>query len=468
MIHSLIAKIGSALLSLGILFGAVVPVAAPSFGSVNPVGGVSYSLAGAGINSTQATIPLASFTTPDGRPLTMSMFGTLGYGALEPQTAAKLEDVTFSGIVQNANGTATLTGVTRGNDFVTPYAASTTLAHSHAGGATFILTNTAGFYTQFAAVNNAQTISGVWTFASTSAPQYDAAYNASGNQLVSFAQLNGVVIQGAGTSTESALGLVQLANASQTGAGTASSSAGAPLVIENKFATTTPGVLCTGGSWKCLVAATNGKISHAWLDLTAAFSFSGGLTSTATTTIEGSNVNSNALIINSLAYALPAVRAASSTVLMENGAGSLSFELPQVSTLAIAGLSTSNNSSTTTLQVTKIPANTINANTLIRVYSSQVSGGSNCFGTLDFGTGSATTSTAYFILNGQFDTTLYLSNGTTGAYWVSDTVKTSSATNNLAQSSFATTSPLYVAVAVRSQSSAVCSSVAYTVEELHQ
>lgn len=365
--HTLLTKLGAIFLSLAFSLGAVHQTP-QTFGAVTPVSASQFTLAGAGINSTQTTIQLSSFTTPDGRPIVMTMLGSIGYGALEPQTTAKLEDVTFSGVTQNTNGTATLTGVTRGNDFVTPYAASTTLAKAHAGGATFILTNTAGFYTQFASLANTESITGVWTFASTSAPQYDANYTASGNQFVSYNQLNNVVVGGAGTSTENALGLVQLSSAANTGVGTASSSTGAPLVIENKFATTTPGTLCTGGAWKCIVASTLGKISQAWIDLTASFTFSGGLTSTATTTLAGSNVNSNAVVINTIKYAFPSSQGVANTRLTNDGSGNLSWTVPSSlvdSSTTPTTLSAS--TATTTVYKTTVPANVLGTSNAIRV-----------------------------------------------------------------------------------------------------
>lgn len=337
MIHSIFTGIASLFLAIGSLFGGHA-----AYGAVTPVGSTQFTLAGAGVNSTQSTIPLASFTTPDGRPLVMSMFGTIGYGALEPQTTAKLEDITFTGITQNTNGSATLTGVSRGNDFVTPYAASTTLAHSHAGGATFILTNTAGFYTQFAGISNAETITGLWTFASTAPPTYDANITASGNQFVSANQLNSTAFQGAATATEATLGLTRLATNAQVGVGTASSTSGAPLVIPNKFATTTPGALCTS-SWNCLVAATAGKISQSWLNLAQAFTFTNGLTSTATTTLAGSNVNSNALVINGVATQWPSAHGVAGTLLSDNGSGVLSWGGAPVSSYAIPAMSTTTN-----------------------------------------------------------------------------------------------------------------------------
>lgn len=378
MIHALLTKIGTAFIALGLTFGAIAP-ATPSFGSVTPVGGSQYTLSGAGITSTQATIPLTSFTTPDGRPLTMSMFGTIGYGALEPQTTAKLEDVTFSGIVQNANGTATLTGVTRGNDFVSSYAASTTLAHSHAGGATFILTNTAGFYTQFASVNNAQTISGVWTFGSTSPPRYDADPiwgNFGTNVLADIAYVNSVVAAGAANASETVKGIIQLATGAQATLGTSLGSTGARLVVPNSLATSTPYSATPAGSFPTS-GSIGGKISQLWIDLTQVFTFTGGLVSTATTTLAGSNINSNALKINTVSYQWPSSQGAAGSLLLNNGSGVLSWStaIPHYSG---SGSVTANNNTATTSLMT-IPSGTLSASSTMSflAYVSSTQGNSS-------------------------------------------------------------------------------------------
>lgn len=400
MIHSFIIKIVSVIASFGLLF---TPVAATSYGSVNPVGGTQYSLAGAGINSTQNTIPLASFTTPDGRPLTMTMFGTVGYGALEPQTTAKLEDITFSGIVQNVNGTATLTGVTRGNDFVTPYAASTTLAHSHAGGATFILTNTAGFYAQFASVNNAQTITGVWTFGSTTPPRYDADpvwANFSTQVFADVSYVNSVVAAGAANASETVKGIIQLATGAQSAAGTSSGSTGARLVVPNSLATSTPYSGTPQGSFPTS-NATGGKISQLWLDLTQSFTFSGGLVSTLATTIAASDTSTHALTLNGLAYQWPASQTANA-VLTTNGSGVLTWTQPsptvylQDSTL----YATTGSGATTSIATYAIPASTIGINgsldvTAYLVPTNQVSAPTVTCIQANFGDGTATTTLGY-------------------------------------------------------------------------
>lgn len=392
MIHSIFIKIGSLLVGLGMLFGAQASPSAQTFGAVNPVGATQFTLAGSGINSTQSTITLSSFTTPDGRPLVMSMFGTIGYGALEPQTTAKLEDITFTGINQNVNGTAVLTGVTRGNDFVTPYAASTTLAHSHAGGATFILTNTAGFYTQFASVNNAQTINGVWTFASTSPPQYDGNPNFNLLASTTFASIGYVAstsFAGVVNATASAKGIVQLATAAQTASSTAVGSTAANLVIPASVATDTPSANTSANASKVLVADLTGKLKQGWLNLTQLFTFTGGLTSSATTTLAGSNVASNAVVINTVPYQFPASQGAISSFLMNNGSGVLSWStnIPKYNSTTSAAVGLATNGYATTTMIS-IPAGVLGSSSTITItgYGHQATG-STCQLTMQDPTG---------------------------------------------------------------------------------
>lgn len=191
-----------------------------------PVGTTQFSLAGAGVTSTSNTITLTSFKTPDGRAITMSNFGTVGYGALEPQTSVRLEDISFTGITQNLNGTATLTGISRGIDFVYPYAASTTLAYSHAGGSTFIITNTPSFYyNEFALFNDSNVTA--WPTASTSVATKGYA---------DFLAFNGAAVVPATTGTP---GVSQLATQLQTASSTATNGSGYSLVIPSQNATST-------------------------------------------------------------------------------------------------------------------------------------------------------------------------------------------------------------------------------------
>src|SRR3990167_8170892 len=122
------------------------------------------TLSGSGCTSTATSIILSSLKLPDGSTtIAMSDLGTIGYGTLEPGTSRE-EQISFTGITQNADGTATLTGVTRGLRFVDPFDEVSANKRSHAGGTIFILSNTAGFYSKFATKDNDETIAGLWGF----------------------------------------------------------------------------------------------------------------------------------------------------------------------------------------------------------------------------------------------------------------------------------------------------------------
>lgn len=231
---------------------AIIAVSFPALASSLPVGGTQYYLSGAGINSTQSTIQLTSFKTPDGRNITMTMVGTVGYGALEPQTTSKIEDITFTGITQNTNGTATLTGVSRGVDFVYPYTVTASLAKAHSGGATFIITNTPSFYyDEFAMPGNANVT--VWPFASTSPAT---------KGYVDFVAFNGAAVINANTINK---GVVQISTGQQAASSTNTGSTGAVLVVPASVATST----FNTGSSAYVIPTTNaaGKIDSNFLAL---------------------------------------------------------------------------------------------------------------------------------------------------------------------------------------------------------
>jgi len=109
-----------------------------------------YSLSGAGAVIGATSIVLQSFKTIDGVNLAMTDFGSVGYGTLDPGNDSMEEQISFSGVVQNSNGTATLTGV-KSVLFVSPYTESSGLVKTHAGATPFVISNTAGFYNQFPA-----------------------------------------------------------------------------------------------------------------------------------------------------------------------------------------------------------------------------------------------------------------------------------------------------------------------------
>lgn len=125
----------------------------------------NFSLAGAGAVIGATTITLSSFKTIDGVDLAMTDFGTIGFGTLEPGNGTLEEQISFTGVTQNANGTATLTGVSSVL-FVSPYTQTSGLAKTHAGATTFVISNTSGFYDRLTAKGDDETITGKWDFPS--------------------------------------------------------------------------------------------------------------------------------------------------------------------------------------------------------------------------------------------------------------------------------------------------------------
>lgn len=310
------------------------PATAPSedvaFGaSFNPSGGGTYRLQ-TSIGTTNTSIQLSSFLEPiSGTPLTMAYMNTdVGYGTLDPQSSTRKEFISFTGVTQNADGTATLTGVTRGLSFNYPYTASSSLRLSHPGQSIFILSDSPQLFNEYTKRRTNEYITGQWGFgvAATSSDECNTSV-----EYCTKAYIDAGLNQGAATSTEYNLGIVELATSAEIANGTASSTAGGPLVIPNKYATSTPSAVCS--SLTCIPAAVGGKIAQAFLDLTASFTwtgdhiFNGGGVATSTFN-RGVDIDADSdtpFIIRGLSYIFPFSQTASSTALLNDGSGNLSW-----------------------------------------------------------------------------------------------------------------------------------------------
>jgi len=339
-----------------------------TFGNFSPTGGSTYTLQSS-ISSTQTTITLTSFLEPVSNiPYTMSYINTdIIYGTIAPSTGNS-EFISATGITQNANGTATLTGVLRGLS-KTPgtggCVASTTLSRSWPGQTQFILSNSPCFYSEFAVKQNDEDITGTWTFASTSAPKYDATYTASGNEFVSFTQLNNTAIQGASTSTEANLGVVELATIAETAAGTASSSAGGPLVPKNSSFLQT-----WAAQVHVPVTSALGKISQSLLDLTQHFSFSSLFATNASST----NATTSTQYIGSLTGILKATSG-----LVGTAVSGEDYAKPQWMYATTTGhVFATGGSQTATSSYFTIPAGLLTASSTIEFYGGINSGTGGC------------------------------------------------------------------------------------------
>ncbi len=193
----------------------------------------SFTLAGAGTILGDTTLTLDSMVQIDGVTLvTMADFGTKGYATIEPGNGTQEEAITFTGITQNANGTATLTGVSN-QSFVAPYTETSGLAVTHPGGVIMIITNTAGYYNRFANKDDDETILGLWNFPNGgSNPTIGGSYVAPTTdlQIATKKYVDDVAVAGAPDATTGVKGIVQLATQAQTDAGTATGSTGASIV----------------------------------------------------------------------------------------------------------------------------------------------------------------------------------------------------------------------------------------------
>jgi len=127
-----------------------------------------YSLSGAGASIGDTSITLKSMLDIDGNTLSMSgTFGSIGFGTLEPGNGANEEQISFTGLTNNSNGTVTLSGV-KSVAFVSPYTATSGLLKTHAGSTTFVISNTSGFYDRLSAKDDDETITGLWNFPNNS------------------------------------------------------------------------------------------------------------------------------------------------------------------------------------------------------------------------------------------------------------------------------------------------------------
>lgn len=154
----------------------------------------AFALSGSGASVGDTTVTLQSMVGIDGSNILTADLGSFAYGTLEPGNGVQEEAMLFTGITQNANGTATLTGVSS-IAFKQPYTITSGLTKTHAGASKFILSNDAAFY----------------------------------NNLILY--VNAVAGAGAANASTTVKGIVQAATSAQINTGTATGSTGAVLAI---------------------------------------------------------------------------------------------------------------------------------------------------------------------------------------------------------------------------------------------
>lgn len=213
-----------------------------------------FTLAGAGVSIGSSTLVLNSFQTIDGTNLVMSNFGSIGFGTVDPGNGTREEQICWTGVTQNANGTATLTGVSSVS-FVYPYTQTANFQKSHAGGAIFVVSNTSGFYDQLSSKSDDETITGKWTFpagGNANAPVSGTVYSAPTDDLeyASKKYVDNVAIAGAPDASSTVKGITKLSSNPSVSTN--------PVALNSEEVTATPGVS------KVVRADGSGKLPAGW------------------------------------------------------------------------------------------------------------------------------------------------------------------------------------------------------------
>ncbi len=183
--------------------------------------------------------------------------------------------------------------------------------------------------------------------------------------------------------------------------GTASTTISANQVIIGNGASGFNEVNGFGTSGQFLTSGGAG-VAPTWssntLDTTLSFNWTG--TKFLVQNFYASSTVANPFYLNGLSYDTPSSRAASSTVLSEDGNGNLSWENQAASVLSLnGGINTiTGNTSSTTVASYTLPANTLKTNGQLRITTFWISnnGGSRCFAEINIGNWISTTTKLAF------------------------------------------------------------------------
>lgn len=205
----------------------------------NPAGGTTYTLQSS-ISSTQTTITLSSFKVPvSGANMTMALMDTtIVYATISPRTSNS-EFISFTGITQNSDGTATLTGVTRGLNKTAPFTESSSFKLPHAGGSQFILSDAPQVFNRYSVIANDEAITGRKQFptgGTASAAVVGATYSAptQDNEIATKKYVDDTASFGAPLATISTPGLIVLGSATQIEVGVVRGASNAYIGLTNE------------------------------------------------------------------------------------------------------------------------------------------------------------------------------------------------------------------------------------------
>ena len=192
----------------------------------------SFTLYSSGATVGDTSLVLSTMKDIDGTQLAMANFGDKGFLTLDPGAGTSEEQVSFSGITANANGTTTLTGV-KTVLCLSPYTETSGIAKSHSGGSTVVAAITSGLLNQFSNKGNTETITGTWTFPNgATTPLLGTSYVAPtiSWQVASKGYVDSVAIAGAPDANTTVKGIVEIATGAELAAGTGTGGTGAAVV----------------------------------------------------------------------------------------------------------------------------------------------------------------------------------------------------------------------------------------------
>lgn len=260
----------------------------------------------------------------------------------------------------------TVSSLTRGVDPITATTTNVTLQFAHRRGANVKITDFPLIQIMKHQLSGEDTLDNPLSY--TSHPTFSK-----DTQLVDYKYVNDTAVSGAPNSTESVKGIVELSTQLEMASSTSLGGTGASVVLQSKYATSsryTTGLFIpitqNDGTLNPSFIATSSGYVYNW----GAFNnFNASTTFTATTSISASSVTNGALVVNGLPYKYPSTRGASSTVLMENGSGSLTWNPinpVHYTTTGNSVTTTAGSVSAATTTLITIPAGTLNASSTIQ------------------------------------------------------------------------------------------------------
>jgi microcystin-dependent protein len=176
-----------------------------------PIQTQAFLVYGSGVVIGNTTLTLASFKDIDGNNIAMQ--GTVMTGTVEPSSGVQEEQIIFTGVTQNANGTATLTGVSSVG-WASPYTQTSGFVKNHAGNTTFVLSDTAYLYSQYANLGGTNTFTGTDTF--NISPIIPTVSSSQTTQAASVGYVNSVAIAGGAKASNTVFGISELTVAPAT------------------------------------------------------------------------------------------------------------------------------------------------------------------------------------------------------------------------------------------------------------